>query len=810
MKKLRTHISGLDELFQGGIQIDCKTRYKDEDDSSLVIVIKGERGTNKHLFAMQLMHGLSRSMRERNNEMGIGNINEPQQYYSINKPTQGLEDMYLDLLISRWIYAMTKAFKRRYTYQVENESESKNGSRYDCTQDQINYRESALRFWFDVDNLCSVYPPPTFTRCAKNRDYVQKYSQMLADNIISYNPRTNAIHYRRLFQGDSNENLLFYRKYDDIESFRKDYASDRSQDIQQYSECDNNIDYSFCTEFVNVEFNKHQNKKEPEAVISRNSRQALSSFQKILREIENEIDGFERSVNEQTQSGQPNGHNQKSKFLHDVVVIDGFSHIDSESLKTLPYAHLQNKLRKYARVSILVFDDRKEADCDGDIIIDLRISEDEAQEYTYHELQISKSTFQSRALGWHRFKRRDYGIVVFPSIHLRLTKRYYVAHLLNEIGKGVLEDTYSSYLESKLHSDGINKLLPTTDDRLKNYFNSFYYEDYLTSQTEIDKNLLWELYSAQHPLRTDRAIDKANEKSNDHYVIKDLLPKLLLGESGHSSKKAHERTYYGYSTHFPVSVIVGNPNSFKRNLVLSRAFHWARKKEHVLFVLFDKNEEDIRRQMLCPGICSKVGNCSDKKAFDTETAGCRRCNRFIHYLGLRPGCISAEEFLSVLLEQIETYCDRDARYGIERRKLHIIIDDYQRIDFSFPFIKGSSLFTCALINICQEHNVELTILCDKSSERAHEVCTLSDNVVCIRREPEDIDRFSMFVERMTEPPFPSAIIQYDIKNVSDMFVCDNRGLHINDSADITHKFIGSMKEYWRKTENIVTKNSKAD
>lgn len=125
-------------------------------------------------------------------------------------------------------------------------------------------------------------------------------------------------------------------------------------------------------------------------------------------------------------------------------------------------------------------------------------------------------------------------------------------------------------------------------------------------------------------------------------------------------------------------------------------------------------------------------------------------------------------------------------------------------------MKGLSLVTCALINICQEHNVELTILCDKSSERAHEVCTLSDNVVCIRREPEDVDSFSMFVERMAEPPFPSAIIQYSIKNVSDLFVCDNKGLHINDSADITHKFIGSMKEYWRKTEKVVTKNSKAD
>jgi len=824
MKKLKTHIPGLDELFQGGIQIDCKTRHKSEDDSSLVIVIRGERGTNKHLFAMQLMHGLARSMRERNKEMDAKNNPMPQQYFSINKPTQSLEDMYLDLLISRWIYLMTKALKRQYTYQIDSNSAADDGSRYCCTQKQINYREAALRFWFDVDNQNSEYLPPYYTRVDKNKNYAKKYSQMLADNVINYNPRTNAIHYRRLFQGDSNDNLLFYRKHDAIGKYIEEYKEGKQKDVHEYTERDENIDYSFDTEFINVDFNKHLIGNTTDIIISRNSRQALASFQKILRYVESEIEIADR---EHTDSSSPKDKDTSYKenakgnqgFLHDVVVIDGFSHIDTESLKTLPYTHMQNKLRRYARVSILVFDDRKESDCDGDIVIDLRISTDKTQEYTFHEMQISKSTFQTRALGWHRFKRRDYGIVVFPSIHLRLTRRYYVAHLLNEIGNGMLENTYSTYLASKLHSDSADrKLLHTTEDKLNEYFNNFYYEDYLKSQNDIDKELLWELFSSRYRLKEDNeesannSILLSKEGVDDKFVTGVLLSQMLLGDRSniHDTKNSEikssgNRHLIGFATHYPVSTLVGNPNSFKRMLVLSSAFHWAKKKEHVLFVLFDKNEEDLRRQMLCPGLYSKVRKCENKETFFAETSSCRECDRFIHFLGLRPGCISAEEFLSVLLEQISIYCDCDAQYGIERRKLHIIIDDYQRIDFSFPFIKNSTLFTCALINICQEHNVELTILCDKSSERAHEVCTLSDNVMCIRRNPDEVNSFSIYAERMVSPPFPSAIIKYDIKDAQNMFVCDNEGLHLKSAAKIRHTFLGSMKGYWRKTENIIDK-----
>lgn len=69
MRKLRTYIKGLDKLFHGGLQIGCLSE-KDKPlppNESLVIVIKGMKGTYKPLLAMQLMCGIAKSLHEEDN-----------------------------------------------------------------------------------------------------------------------------------------------------------------------------------------------------------------------------------------------------------------------------------------------------------------------------------------------------------------------------------------------------------------------------------------------------------------------------------------------------------------------------------------------------------------------------------------------------------------------------------------------------------------------------------------------------------------------------------------------------------------------
>lgn len=75
--------------------------------------------------------------------------------------------------------------------------------------------------------------------------------------------------------------------------------------------------------------------------------------------------------------------------------------------------------RRFAKISILVFDDRG-TKCDGDIVIDIYCFAESHEKCIYHELRITKSVFQKSVLGWHQYKKRYEGIEVVPSVHLIL------------------------------------------------------------------------------------------------------------------------------------------------------------------------------------------------------------------------------------------------------------------------------------------------------------------------------------------------------------------------------------------------------
>lgn len=782
MKKLNTHIKGMDMLFYGGIQVDSLTSRKSDKHDSIVIVIRGERGSYKHLLAMQLMHGLTMSINERLKQLNEGNFQKGKAcFYSISKPISRLNDMYIDLLINRWIDALTHSVKRRQNDIIEGR-ESKT-----YISNRENGRQAVLKFWFDFNQGESYYPAPTQNRQSLSSFYDSDMPTLLAENIVNYNPRTNSIHYRRLRQGDSDDSLLYMRKEDTIGKYIEQYKKS-SSDVRNYRE--DSESYNFDSELLEVDF-EYGDTKDNE-VIERNSKEAAIRFFKILKKLE---DGIADRENEESKRDSCS-----SPFIHEVAVIDGFSHIDSKTLQMLPYNHFQRVLRKYARISILVYDDRDEVDCDGDIVIDLHKGYNIEEKYTYFEMQIVKSIFQTSALGWHQYKPRDEGIVVFPSIHLLLNKRHYLANRIHDIGVGILNNTYELFLESKIHLDSAQKRLCNFNSRqMKEYFNEFYYEDYNDNEEEQDFKLLQKIIANQH-----LPVQQAEKFTIDNSIAFRLLEISLLGFPTPNDSYKYFRN--GWVDHYPSTAIVGNPNSYKRKLVLSHAFHWAKRGEHVLFVLFDKNEEDIRKQMLCPAIADKV-ELGKKCSNDTNKLNtCRNCYKYIHFFRVRSGCITPDEFFSTLLEQISIYCDEDPVYGIEKRRLHIIIDDFQRIDFCFPFIKTSSLFTDALINICHQHNVELTILCDKSGERAREICTLADNVLCVERNADDINNIAIYVERTSIPPYPSSIIKFSIENVAQMFSCNNENLKLNtDRGMITIELLGSMKEYWRQTENVYIK-----
>lgn len=806
MKKLSTHIKGLDELFLGGIQVmsvtNNETRKTSWKRDSLVIVIRGGRGVNKHFFAMQLMHGLGMSISDYFSKRGDTpshyRDNTFLNYYSINKPTHLLDDMYLDMLIERWISHTTLEFKELSLTDPRKKDNDTDRKKWQQQRDALILQtEEILQYLFEQKDLAK--------ELAKELD-TTNIPDYIADNIIGYNARTNSIHLRTGIPNDDNSNLLFRRRKDSIKAYKKDPSLEPPSGMPQNEKSKDQYDdaYDFASEFLNVRFNAHLNSDESDSDDSRqngytavrNANSARINFFKILNDIENLLSDNNSKTAEEDKSDY--------KFPNEVVVIDGFSHISEKDLKSLPFSHLVEQLRQLSRISILVFEDTQSTMPDGDIEIEIRANYDESEDYSYQELRISKCVNQLTAIGWHLYKRQDSHIRIYPSPHLLLFRRSYINNQMHNIGRPILENSYAMYLDS-LQREALMSNTPYDNDQNDNNVQTIArLKNYIDKKNDITQALL-ESYS--------RYVNEMSE-SDTKADFKQVLERILIGQWRNERLKCNAGTANtdfsdgaAIHDHCPTTAIVGNPNSHKRTLAMSRVFRCAKEGDHVLILLLDKDPEEMRKKMLCPAMSNKFKlKSSTDECEKGDMTKCLGCYNNISFLNVNSGCITPEEFFSMLLDHIKVYTGFYSRSDLPRRRLHIVFDDYHRIDFSFPFLKSSSLFTTALISLCQTHNTGLTILCDKNSNRVREVCALSDNVLCVERDEADVPhKITVFAERIGDAPYTSAILKYSIANALELMECNDTSenrFHLRKDADIDAKPVGSMKEYWRQTYNI--------
>lgn len=182
--------------------------------------------------------------------------------------------------------------------------------------------------------------------------------------------------------------------------------------------------------FFNVGFNELNGKDINGTVVDMSvesyySETALQKFQNILSYLE------------------------EMKGTSPCIVIDGFAQFQDEELKRVPISHLFKLLRIKSFFSILIFDERgRDISCNADIIIDMRQGHEEANHYTFYELQITKSTYQTTVLGWHQYKERPYGVEVFPSVHRLLQRRDYLSFVLSNTHQSIVDESYEEYLRS--------------------------------------------------------------------------------------------------------------------------------------------------------------------------------------------------------------------------------------------------------------------------------------------------------------------------------------------------------------------------
>lgn len=532
---------------------------------------------------------------------------------------------------------------------------------------------------------------------------------MICDEALYYNNRTNALHLRKAY-GDkhtSNElNALFSRKHESL----SDYVSEVN-----IKEIEKLLDTRIIPSRINPE--------------EHDLRQIVSD----LRSIAN-----------------------KKDFVPCVNIVNQFP----DKINKADISSLVEALQQFD-VSIVVLRDDVEFPMEeAGMVIDMYTTNDNPNKYLLHYMSIYKSRFQSTVLGQHQYKRRDFGIEVYPSLHLYCQERRYLQRALVYTHSDVISETYQQYLEKYKDSKeehSYKKYLDEIKDISEGYFNALSPSAY--------KNI-------------------SIHKALDTIFINPI--KQVGGPGDTESKLMKIENDFLYGNNGGITAIIGDPNTFKRYITFGSAFSSAYKKEDTLLLLLNKDSKIARRRLQCPARTYK--NCDSL---------CKECYRYLHFMNIKLGCITPEEFLYYLFQQIETKF-----YHSEIKR--IIVDDLQIVEHCFPFLYNDPLFIPALIDECREKKIALYIMCDKSSKLVDGLRALADNVVCTDRD--DKGNLELIVERYSGySAKPSKIFSGIIRNPERLFTCYEQGgkgkrhtIFEIKSSEISNRKRVLMTDYWTK------------
>lgn len=579
-----------------------------------------------------------------------------------------------------------------------------------CVNSIIEDNLSEKHKW-DGCNFCSTIFKLNDCNVAKKNINYAKMDLLLSEEVVVYNNRTNALHFV-LPQGKDDEN--------NCNNTSNLIAPRISNEIIHYCKLDNKSNLGYLAEeFFPI--------------------QIVDSISEDIKQILSE------------------------KYIPCLVLDLDLKKCNSEFLVDLKL------IRNRSLVTIIVLkEDQTLKDNETDLILELRAHEDEGNEYVRHELCIRKSVLQTTALGWHRYKKRDYGIEIYPSVHVLLQRRRHMPKALLRGYSDVLTDTYQQFIDNNPEKDN--------------------YEAYLDGKTDLHWNRLKTIYRT---LQEEQNICK-------------LLKSILLEPKQDNDEMDSQ-----------VTVIIGEPNSYKRYLSLGGTFSACCRQEHTLNLLFDQEYYTMRKRLICPTWAFKANknkiNCEalsphcDRCQKKCRLPFCQMCYKYIHFWDLRMGYISADEFFYYLLRQIRLFPKTCEKAGIKR----IVIDDIQKIDYCFPLLKEDPLFLPALIAICKEWGIDLCILCDKSASLVRNLRSLADNVICMERLDAHDSR--IYIERSFGYNAPSHIFGGKIENIANLFTCNKKiySLHENSVEPIS---VPNMNHFWvnNDTNKMITllKNAK--
>lgn len=533
-----------------------------------------------------------------------------------------------------------------------------------------------------------------------------KVDSLIGDGIVYYNNRTNSLHFK-VEDNDTKYNLIYERKTDLV-------------NLTTYSRCDidSNRLHTYTGQYA-IPFHP-------------------IGYEHSKPLIENEITDKE------------------------LLAIDIS---DKKNVASNDINHIFDQLES-AKIGVLVVDSKVEIpEHRANIIINL--SSRLEGNFLFKTLQITKSDLQDFMPGLHQYKKRDYGIEVYPRLSLYIVERRYLQNSLVYTHASVLNETYQQYQKRQ-------KYYQDTSDNM--------YEDY---EKELDK------------------------KENDHFrsiypknymqlVSIDLLNKIfmplnplnnLLHKSGEESEFWENEYMYGNAGF--VTAVIGEANTYKRFLTFGGIFGSAATKDHTLIILMNKEESMIRRRLTCPA----------RPLRGDMYQECNNCYKYIHFMNICMGNITAEEFLYYLEKQIEVTYDGSLKKRIRR----IVIDDMQILDFCFPQLKkAGGLFLAALAEMCRIHDIILYVLCDRNAGMLPALRALADNVVLTKKDEDGHPL--VFVEKFAGySNTPSKMYCGKVKNIYKLFRC----VENFDSKDVrTFDFQSNIVELEDMDVNAFMNNEK--
>jgi KaiC/GvpD/RAD55 family RecA-like ATPase len=120
-------------------------------------------------------------------------------------------------------------------------------------------------------------------------------------------------------------------------------------------------------------------------------------------------------------------------WCRNLTVVDGLNCLGKmDRQEIFELSTLIHLLRKTSRMSILVYEPMEHEEISVEYLVDMTIDlkgEIETAghiDYFFHSLSITKSRYQATGLGWHKFKIKDNGIEVYPSIHFHVHQKGYL------------------------------------------------------------------------------------------------------------------------------------------------------------------------------------------------------------------------------------------------------------------------------------------------------------------------------------------------------------------------------------------------